>query len=113
MNYYAARPVIDGSGFHYTVRNDDHIWPVGYCEDHPPHATEEEAQECFRSYLLDGQCDVDYEDWTGCKICDAPTKKGLTTRPPLGWEYPLCDEHRTPEQLEMLVPPIGRITASY
>lgn len=113
MNYYAARPRADGSGFHYTVRNDDRIWAVGYCAEHPPHATAEGAQECFRRYLLDGMDVEEYADWTACVVCDTPTKKGLTARPPLGHGCPLCDEHRTPENFEALLPAVGKITASY
>lgn len=30
MNYYDARPIKDGSGWHYTCMNDGRIWPVGY-----------------------------------------------------------------------------------
>lgn len=36
MNYYEARELQDENGkgtgvFHYTCKNDDRIWPVGYC----------------------------------------------------------------------------------
>lgn len=31
MNYYDARPLLDGEGWHYTCRNDGRVWPVGYC----------------------------------------------------------------------------------
>lgn len=36
MNYYGARQKLDENGkpsglFHYTCRNDEQIWPVGYC----------------------------------------------------------------------------------
>jgi hypothetical protein len=90
----------------------------GWYKEHV-HATADEARECFRRYLLDGQRDESYGDWTGCEAvidgekCDTPTKKGLTGRPPLGNGYAFCDEHRTPEQLEALTPTVGRITASY
>lgn len=77
------------------------------------HATPAEARECFRRYLLDDVSEETYGDWTGCEVCDTPTKKGLTTRRPLGHGHALCDEHRTPEQLADLTPPVGQITASY
>lgn len=117
MNYYDARPLADRSGFHFTARNDDRIFPVGYCASQHPdtgHATPEEARECFRRYVLDGQREETYGDWTGCEFegCDTPTKKGMTTRPPLGNGHALCDEHRTPEILEQLTPPVGQIIAS-
>lgn len=117
MNYYDARPLADGSGFHFTSLNRrTGIHPVGYCAEdgHEPHETAEEARACFRRYLLDGQREETYSDWTGCEFdgCDTPTKKGLTTRPPLGHGHALCDEHRTPEILEQLVTPVGQIAAS-
>ncbi len=114
MNYYGARMLGDGSGWHYTSANRrSGTHAVGYCVEHKSHATEADAQDCFRRYLLDGQREESYADWTGCVVCDTPTKKGLTTRPPLGNGYPLCDQHRTPEKLEALVPAVGTITASY
>jgi hypothetical protein len=122
MNYYEARQLKDKSGWHFTCMNDGRIWPVGYCRDHEAHDTREEAEQCFARYLLDGQREETYGDWTGCVApvdeagtsCDTPTKAGLTTRQPLGHGYPLCDEHRTPEMLARLAPDsIGQIVASY
>jgi len=116
VNYYAARKLEDGSGWHYTSANRRAgTHPVGYCAEHGGHETPEEACECFRRYLLDGWREETYGDWTGCEWegCDTPTKKGLTTRPPLGDGLALCDEHRTPENLEALTPSVGLITASY
>lgn len=113
MNYYEARQTKDKAGWHFTSMNDGQIWPVGYCADHEPHATPEEARECFRKYLLDGSRELTYADWTGCEVCDTPTKKALSTRPPLGNDHALCDEHRTLEQLEALTEAPERIMASY
>ena len=113
MNYYEARQRKDKSGWHYTCKNDGAVWPVGYCTDHEPHDTAEEAVQCFHTYLLDDISEVNYSDWMGCVVCDAPTKKGLQTRQPLGHDYPLCDEHRTEEKVRELDPTPGRIIASY
>lgn len=84
------------------------------------HGTPEEARECFARYLLDGWREERYGNWQGCEWeqdgerCDAPTKSGLTTRPPLGVGYPLCDEHRTLDHLRALAPSsAGQICASY
>lgn len=138
MNYYEARQLSDKSGWHYTRMNDGEIWPVGYCspwqqcpdctghgcekcenrgivkthEDHT-HETREEAEECFLRYLLDSISEEEYGDWTGCEVCGDPTKKGLTSRGPLGSGFPLCDEHRTHEILAGLTPWPSRIIASY
>lgn len=104
----------------------------GYIEkdEQHVHATADEARECFRTYLMDGWREVEYGDWRGCEYlvptgesddmgggirvkCDKPTKKGLTSRPPLGHGYALCDEHCTYENLDTLTPSVGQITASY
>ena len=148
MNYYDARQLSDGGGWHYTSLNRrEGTHAVGYCSRFHPcrecgdqgqpecpfcagrgyvdlgeqhykthvHATAEEACECFRRYLLDGQHEEVYSDWTGCEWegCDTPTKRGLATRPPLGHGFALCNEHRTSENLEVLTAPIGQIVASY
>ena len=134
MNYYDALKLSDGSGYHYVSQNRrTGTHPVGYCSRYQDdgrgdvidkgenwyrehvHATPAEARECFRRYLLDGQREESFGDWKGCEWegCDTPTKKGLTARPPLGRGFALCDEHRTPENLDALTPAVGRITASY
>ena len=121
---YAADPHCDKCGGLGRVDNPD------YCGGHD---TAEGARECFARYLLDGWREESYGDWTGCEAvivtaltddlgggagekrerCDTPTKKGLTTRPPLGHGFPLCDEHRTFDQLKQLAPSdAGQITAS-
>lgn len=57
MNYLQARQVKDGSRkgkWHFTVRNDDHIWPVGYCRhDCPGHDTSEGAERHYYEYEID------------------------------------------------------------
>jgi hypothetical protein len=119
VNYYDARELKDADGngtgrWHYTCANRRiGTWAVGYCRDHDGHETPEEARKCFRRYLLDGAFEESYADWSGCVVCDAPTKKGLTTRPPLGHGYPLCDEHRALERLAELAEVPGQIMASY
>lgn len=90
-----------------------------YCGSHD---TEQEARECFARYLLDGWREESYANWTGCEWvqrlgeprCDRPTKKGLTTRPPLGTGHALCDAHRTFNHLVDLAPvSAGQIISSY
>lgn len=80
MNYAEARQLADGSGWHFTVRNDDRIWAASCCrtqipataEDvaasdwiyhgslkvgdlidglpHEPHPTREAAERCFNEW---------------------------------------------------------------
>lgn len=109
MNYYSALQIVDketGKGigkYHFCCRNKRiGTYPVGYCRDHGGHDSIEEAEECYKQYLLDGHKEIEYTDWTGCEICDEPTKKGLTLRPPHGFGHALCDEHRTYKILEEL-----------
>jgi len=56
VNYYKARELADrdghSGGFHFTCRNDDRVWPVGACRDHPPHPTAEDAERCFYDHEL-------------------------------------------------------------
>jgi len=113
MNYYEARRLKDGSGWHFTCQNDGRVWPVGNCQEHGPHATAEEARECFTAFLFEEIEEESYGDWTGCEVCSEPTKRGLTARRPLGDGYPLCDEHRTPEELKRLHGPVGSIAGSH
>jgi hypothetical protein len=113
MNYYEARQRSDKTGWHFTCQNDDQIWPVGDCQDHEPHATREEAEECFLRYLLDDISEEQYGNWGDCEICGAPTKLGLTARRPLGNGFRLCDEHRSSEVLAGLTAWPSRIVASY
>lgn len=69
MNYYQARKRESDGRWDFTCRNDDRIWPVGYCHEYRPftgnerwmvggaeHAAKENAkEEPFRSkYHVDG-----------------------------------------------------------
>jgi hypothetical protein len=120
MNYNGALELKDpktgkGTGKRHFVSTNrrEGTYPLGYCADHPGHDSPEEAQDCFRRYLLDGISETQYTDWTGCEVCDAPTKMALSTRPPYGHDHPLCDEHRQPERLEELEPKVGQIWGSW
>jgi hypothetical protein len=104
VNYYQPREHKDG-GWHYTCRNDDRIWPVGYCSDHPAHPTRDEAYECYRQYLLDtaryDQRIVDQQ--LRCEVCGTFTDRLVDVGPGSVNSYMLCDEHHNREALEGLV----------
>jgi hypothetical protein len=116
MNYYDARQTKDKAGWHYTCMNDGQIWPVGYCRDHEPHDTQDEARECFRAWLLDNakydrprfsnalyRCDVE-----GCReFTDGGATDGHNS------PYTLCGQHRNRETLKTLIGPVGQITSSW
>ena len=99
MNYDQPRQLKDGSGWHYTTRNDNQIWATGYCRDHPGHATEDDARRCYRDYELN-EClmlDGTLGSWNPCEY---PGCETLTNRDGriAGWSrWRLCDEHRTKE----------------
>jgi hypothetical protein len=83
-----------------------------YCGSHD---TVEDAEACFAKYILDqGTKPVAYGDWTGCDICDTPTKDGIMSAHPLGQMMALCDTHRTALVFKAHAPKkAGTISASY
>ena len=159
MNYMEARKLSDGSGWHMTIRNDDRIWTHSCCrtqvpateEDvarnewiyhgsqkvgdlidgppHEPHATREEAEDCYHRWRLreiEESLEFDdavFGDWQGCEAqiqitdrpvgltkCDKPTKGGARYRDDRHPEVlALCPDHRDPE---IVLGQIGRVTAS-
>lgn len=84
-------------GWHYAQLWKTGGGPIGFCAEHDPHPTEAEARECYAAYLRAQLREVQYGDWTGCRMdgCDTPTKAGYGCD---GYhDEPLCDEHRTVE----------------
>lgn len=100
MNYDQPRQLKDG-GWHYTQMNDGQVWPVGYCSDHEPHKTEDDARRCYRDYELNERLMLDAGTWSNhWQKCDYPSCEALTNKPVMisGWHrWMLCDEHRTKE----------------
>ena len=62
MNHRTARELADHSGFHMVVN----AHPTGYCREHPGHATETEARECFAQYQRDHLVQRGETSWTTC-----------------------------------------------
>lgn len=98
MNYDQPRQTKTG-GWHYTSMNDGHIWPVGYCADHEPHQTEDDARRCYRDYELNERLRLDgtLGDWNPCEYtgCETLTNRDARIGGWHGWR--LCDVHRTKE----------------
>jgi len=134
MNYDEARELKEG-GWHWTSMNDGRVrtaWPCRRLrypdskiaaatglrnlgpndfETCEPHATREEAERHFYDACLADTRDHGAGDWSGCRVCDAPTKTALGNLG-LGRMFspePLCDEHRTREHLAELSPFHGGI----
>lgn len=116
MNYYDARPLADGGGWHYTCRNDGNVWPVGYCTDHPPHPTQEDAYACYTQYLLDHRLRLDGRIEPGtqhtCKVdgCDEWTDRYAEVDLAM---WMLCDTHRTRETVAGLFGTAGAAMSSW
>jgi len=114
VNYDQPRQLADGSGWHYTTRNDDRIHAIGYCwSDHKdkPHATEEEARRCYRDYELNERLrlDVAVGHWNPCQVpsgCGTLTNREAAIWPD-GPSWLLCDEHRTKEVVSELYGPLA------
>jgi len=117
VNYYGPRELQDGDGkgtglWHYTVRNDDRIWPVGYCRDDcPGHQSADGARAHQRRYELDNLRHVTYRGWTDCEVCGAATKRAIEHGPGIGRDIALCDEHYNAETWEPLVV-VGEVISS-
>lgn len=123
MNYAEARQRSDKSGWAFTVRNDDDIWTASCCRTEEQdadgyrahkHATRKEAEACFNTWRRDPEgVKLDAHqlgDWTGCVVCDTPTKSEATHQD-LGGSYrgiALCSEHMT---VENVVERIGDCTS--
>jgi hypothetical protein len=75
--------------------------PAGYCADHAdkPHATADEADACWRKYLVEQTLRLDGRtDGPGpCKVCGEMTTATVVINGyPRDW---WCDEHRTAERV--------------
>lgn len=86
MNYDEARQMKDKS-WNYSRRNDENIWPIGYCsstysdtnEIHK-HKTKEEAQACYKKFILETQLVLDAGKFGDdeLKKCDEEGCKEMT-----------------------------------
>lgn len=120
MNYYDAREKKgpDGTpvGWHYTCMNDNRIWAVGYCTEHDPHTTKDEAYECWTRYLLAERLRLDGFDPRTQHQCQAPgcdtwTQYRASVDGSMSWD--LCDEHRNAETVAELLGTVGAAVSSW
>lgn len=136
MNYDQARQLKDG-GWHWTTKNDGIVRTAEPCLKHigdesdpawylkpynasdwtrcEPHSTREEAERHFYEWCIESLKEDDLWDWTGCQVCDAPTKKALGNRGMhmLITSVPLCDEHRNVDKVRELYPQPGGIALTH
>jgi len=109
VNYDQPRQREDG-GWYYTTRNDGNVWPIGYCPDHEPHATEQEARVCYRDYELTERLRFtdDQPKAPQLLVCQAFGCERYTSGSASigGWErWTLCAEHRNRETVAELYGP--------
>lgn len=129
MNYYGPRQRQSDQRWDYTCKNDDRVWPVGYCHAYKEfdtslfyvseaeiaehdatkhkhhtegHATEEEACECYRQYLFDHHLRLNQrcqDTQHKCEICGAWTDLFAEIDMQI-WH--LCSEHNKMEIVDKL-----------
>ena len=117
MNYYQPRQIQLGENagkWHYTCRNDDRIWPVGFCRDGcEGHDTSEEAAAHQREYDLDHRKVRKVEPWSQCAECGKRTPNIVELGPGLGIGGPvLCDTHLSREVVQKHYPAPGVVISS-
>jgi hypothetical protein len=115
VNYYGPRQLASDKTWHYTCRNGDHTWPVGYCVSHPGHATEAEACQCYKRFLLDTRLDLNVplpaDTQKRCARCQAWTSRAAMVDHSHHWD--LCDTCRTKEVVAELMPTPSICISSY
>lgn len=100
MRHLTAAQRGEGGGWHYVSMNRRGGHPIGYCADHEPHATKDEARTCYRKWQRDHiKLDNGIWSWAGCdaKGCDNPARQGVGIE---GDGYALailCPEHHDME----------------
>jgi hypothetical protein len=120
MNHYCARQRESDKRWEYTCKNDYRVRPVGYCNGHfgqgpkfhtDGHSSPEEACDCYREYLLDMELRLNLEcdGLNKCVVCGTPTIKRARVE---FSSWPLCDGHRTREQVEKMFKSVGCIITS-
>jgi hypothetical protein len=136
MNYYDAKQRKEDGRWDYTC--NDH--PTGYCRAYKEpnlekepywseheiakykdnkekyhsngHATEEEARECYRQWILDNELRFWEANDTQrkCKVCGAWTSNVAEVDCKI---FTLCDEHNNRKTVEQLLETPGQIWSSW
>lgn len=107
MLHKRAAQRADGTGWQYVLGKGNGGAPIGYCREHAPHASEDEARECYSQYVRDSvRLNAGSGGWTSCnarnenkRFCPNPAQAFATYGDDgygLTW---LCPEHMTHEQV--------------
>lgn len=91
MMHFRPAERADGTGWHYVVGGH----PIGYCAEHAPHATEDEARECYAHWQRDHVVRAGEWSWTSCHVkdCKLPAKHGWGVQGDGYTMAVLCDAH--------------------
>lgn len=98
----------DPPRYRYVTDGDNGGYAIGYCaDDCEGHATEEQACEHYRQYLLDTQLRINKTSWRPCK--HEPCEKRPTHHIQVGMHGLLdfCEEHATREMAEKYFPKVS------
>jgi len=112
MNYYQARKRLSDNRWAFTCRKDERIWAVGYCANGHDHATKEEAEACYATYLIETKLTLDgklSDQMLKCKECGVYTDRYAEID---GTMLVLCDQHRNLETVKKHWSPPTEITSS-
>jgi len=139
LNYLSARKRTDGR-WDFTQRNDDRVWPIGYCSSYGPkaaewagqmlvvdqafaqryhddgHVTAEEAVACYHRFLIDQRLVLTDppekpKELHECAVADCPNFTAGSAHCS-NWHAWLCDTHRTPSVAADLMPVSAEIWSS-
>lgn len=98
MRHHTAAQRKDGSGWHFVDLGRTGGYPLGYCREHEPHASEQEARECYARFQRDYvRLDSQLGNWMDCAVCGAPTKQGARIEGDGYSLVTLCPDHLTTE----------------
>lgn len=94
MRHHTASARQDGTGWHYVSMGRQGGHPLGYCADHAPHSTEDEARECYGMWQRDHiTLTGTLSSWSDCLECGAPTKQYASIEGDGYALAPLCAAH--------------------
>jgi hypothetical protein len=109
MIHYKAFEKADDHLWHYCVKSDGRIWPVGYCaQGCPGHETQEGAEEHYKAYLVDSakhqlEASRPHAAARKCEVCETYTRGLSVTGPSFLEVHALCDTHNNHEGLTQVL----------
>lgn len=93
------------TGWHYASLSRRGGHPLGYCAEHPPHATETEARECYARYQRDHGIRLNAgraaDEQCRCEVCQEWTQDYATAGKGIAMHF-LCPQHMTREHVIQL-----------